>query len=66
VVTDPLPAQTTYDSTFGIKLNGTVTGVTCNADGVAGGTFSSNTVSGTIASLVAADTRTVVFRVTIN
>jgi len=33
---------------------------------VAGGTFSSNTVSGTIASLVAADTRTVVFRVTIN
>jgi uncharacterized repeat protein (TIGR01451 family) len=66
VVSDALPSQTTYDSTFGIKLNGTVTAGNCNADGVAGGTFSSNTVSGTIATVSAADTRTVVFRVTIN
>jgi uncharacterized repeat protein (TIGR01451 family) len=66
VVTDPVPSQTTYDSTFGIKLNGTVTAGSCNADGVAGGSFASNTVSGTIASLSAADTRTLVFRVTIN
>lgn len=66
VVTDALPAQMTYDSTFGIKLNGTVTAGSCNADGVAGGTFSSNTVTGTIASIAAADTRTVVFRATIN
>ena len=66
VVTDLLPTQTTYDSSFGIKLNGTVTGATCNADGVAGGTFSSNAVSGTISSVAAGDTRTVVFRVTVN
>jgi uncharacterized repeat protein (TIGR01451 family) len=65
-ITDPVPAQTTYDSTFGIKLNGTVTAGNCNADGAAGGTFASNTVSGTIASLIAGDTRTLVFRVTIN
>lgn len=66
VVTDPLPSQTTYDSAFGIKVNGTVTSGTCNSDGVAGGSFSANTVTGTISSLSAADTRTVVFRVTIN
>jgi uncharacterized repeat protein (TIGR01451 family) len=66
VVTDPLPAETTYDSGFGIKLNGTVTAGSCNADGSSGGSFSSNTVAGTIASLAAGDARTVVFRVTIN
>lgn len=65
-INDPVPAQTTYDSTFGIKLNGTVTAGACNADGVAGGSFAANTVSGTIGSIVAADTRTLVFRVTIN
>ena len=27
-------------SAFGIKLNGTVTGATCNADGAAGGSYS--------------------------
>jgi uncharacterized repeat protein (TIGR01451 family) len=32
-VTDNLPAETTYDAAFGIKLDGTVTGSTCNADG---------------------------------
>jgi len=65
-LTDVLPTATTYQSSFGILLNGTVTGGTCNADGVAGGTFASGTVSGTLASVVAADTRTLVFRVTIN
>jgi uncharacterized repeat protein (TIGR01451 family) len=65
-LSDPLPAETTYDSTFGIKLNGTVTGSTCNADGSAGGSFASNTVSGTLSSIAASATRTLVFRVTIN
>ena len=65
-LTDVLPTATTYQSSFGILLNGTVTGGTCNADGVAGGSFASGTVSGTLASVVAADTRTLVFRVTIN
>jgi uncharacterized repeat protein (TIGR01451 family) len=65
-LTDVLPTATTYQSSFGILLNGTVTSGACNADGVAGGSFASGTVSGTLASVVAADTRTLVFRVTIN
>ena len=66
VVNDPLPGQTTYDSVFGIKVNGTVTGSTCNADGAIAGSYASGTVSGTIPTLVLSDTRTVLFRVTIN
>jgi uncharacterized repeat protein (TIGR01451 family) len=65
-LSDPLPAQTTYDSGFGIKVNGTVTGSTCNADGSAGGSFASNTVSGTLSNIAAGGTNTMVFRVTIN
>lgn len=67
-LTDILPAATTYQASFGILMNGTVTGPTCNADGVAGGAYNAGTttVSGTLASVVAADTRTLVFRVTIN
>lgn len=65
-LSDPLPAQTTYDSTFGIKLNGTVTGSVCNADGTAGGSFASNTVSGTLSNIAAGGKSTMVFRVTIN
>jgi uncharacterized repeat protein (TIGR01451 family) len=65
-LSDPLPAQTTYLAAFGIKLNGTVTGSTCNADGTAGGSFGSNTVSGTLSNIAAGSTSTMVFRVTIN
>lgn len=65
-VNDPLPAQVTYDSVFGIRLNGTVASGVCQADGTAGGSFASNTVTGTIASLPAGNTRTVVFRAVIN
>ena len=64
-VSDVLPSGITYVGSS-IRLNGTVTGLTCNADGSAGGTFASNTVSGTIASVVAGDTRTLVFRATVN
>lgn len=63
---DLLPTSLTYNSTFGILLNGTVTGSTCNADGTTGGSYASGTVSGTIASLPASDARTLVFRATIN
>lgn len=65
-ITDPLPGQVTYDAAYGIRLNGTVSAGVCQADGVAGGSFASNTVSGTIASLPAGSTRTVVFRAVIN
>jgi uncharacterized repeat protein (TIGR01451 family) len=65
-ISDTLPAQTTYDASFGVKVNGTVTSGTCNADGAVAGSHASGVVSGTIPSVVAGDTRTVLFRVTIN
>lgn len=65
-VTDTLPGQTTYLSSFGIKLNGTVTGSTCNADGAGAGSHASGVVSGTLSDIPAGTTRTVLFRVTVN
>ena len=64
-VTDTLPTQTTYLSSFGVKLNGTVTGATCNADGASGGSFAAGVVSGTLADVAAGESRTLVFRVTV-
>lgn len=64
-VSDILPATLTYVASS-IRLNGTTTGMTCNADGSAGGSFSSGTVSGTITTVAAGDTRTLVFRATVN
>lgn len=66
VISDLLPTQTTYDSTFGVKVNGTVTAGSCNADGAIVGSFAAGTASGTIPTLVLSDTRTMLFRVTIN
>jgi len=65
-VSDTLPATTTYDSSFGILINGTVTAGTCNADGVAGGSQAAGVVSGTLSDIAAGATRTLVFRVTVN
>jgi uncharacterized repeat protein (TIGR01451 family) len=65
-VSDQLPSETTYDSGFGILVNGTVTGSTCNADGSAGGSYASGIVSGTLSNIAAGVTRTLVFRVTVN
>lgn len=65
-VSDTLPLTTTYDTTYGIKLNGTVTGSTCNADGTTGGAFASGTVSGSLSNIAAGVTRTLVFRATVN
>ncbi|HEX2813408.1 MAG TPA: hypothetical protein VHO04_12065 [Sphingopyxis sp.] len=65
VITDPVPGQLTF-VTSSILLNGTVTGGTCNANGVAGGSYTNPNVSGTIATVAAGDTRTLVFRATVN
>jgi uncharacterized repeat protein (TIGR01451 family) len=64
-VTDTLPTQTAYLAGFGVKLNGTVTGATCNGDGAGSGSHAAGVVSGTLADLAAGDTRTLVFRVTV-
>lgn len=64
-ISDPLPSTVTY-VTGSTLLNGTVTSGTCNVDGTAGGAFASGTVSGTLASVAAGETKTLVFQATIN
>ncbi|HEX6377228.1 MAG TPA: hypothetical protein VFZ91_16070 [Allosphingosinicella sp.] len=65
-ISDTLPDETSYDSAFGIKLNGTVSGSACNADGTSGGSYASGIVSGTLNDIAAGVTRTLVFRVAVN
>lgn len=65
-ISDPLPTTVTYNSTYGIFLNGTVASGACVADGSAGGSYASGTVSGTLASVAASETKTLRFRATIN
>ena len=79
VVSDPVPANTTFVS-GSIFAGGTVTGGVCNADGTAeddnsigtdetdpnGGNITANTVSTTVPSVAAGVTTTSRFRVTIN
>lgn len=65
-VADILPSATTYDAGFGIKVNGTLSGAQCNADGTNGGSFAAGTVSATLPSVASGDARSVLFRVTIN
>lgn len=64
-ITDPVPTTMTYAAST-IMLNGTVTSGVCNADGAAGGSYASGTVSGTIASVAAGETKTLRFRAVIN
>ena len=65
-ISDTLPVTTTYEPTFGVKVDGSVTGATCNADGAVAGAHTAGVVSGTIPTVAAGQTRTVLFRVTIN
>ena len=65
-ISDPLPATVTYLASFGILVGGTVSAGVCQANGTAGGSYAGTTVSATLASVAASDTRTVVFRATIN
>lgn len=65
VINDAVPGQLTFNAGT-IRLNGTVTGSTCNADGAVGGSYSAPNVSGTIATIAAGATRTLVFRATVN
>ncbi|HEX8448661.1 MAG TPA: hypothetical protein VF652_03620, partial [Allosphingosinicella sp.] len=64
-ISDEVPAQTTYDPAFGIKLNGTVTAGACNADGVSGGSYINGIVSGSLSDIVAGGASTLVFRVSV-
>ena len=67
-LTDALPAQTTYDAAYGIRVNGTANSGVCDAGtGTSGGSFatSTNTVSGTLSDIAAGASRTLLFRVTV-
>ena len=65
-ITDVLPAQTTFDSTYGVKANGSVAGSTCNEGPAASNAFNNGTVSATITSVAAGEAKNVLFRVTVN
>ncbi|WP_428332168.1 hypothetical protein [Novosphingobium sp.] len=75
-VSDPLPTTVTYLSSFGIVLNGTYTGTTCNTDGTTGtGSNSSfatatsgnsGTANGTLNNVSAGGATTMRIRATIN
>jgi len=65
LINDPVPGQLTFNAGT-ILLNGTVTAGTCNADGAAGGSYAAPNVSGTLATVAAGATRTLVFRATVN
>lgn len=64
-ISDSVPTQLTFTAST-ILLNGTVTSGTCNADGAAAGSYAAPVVSGTIATVAAGATRTLVFRATVN
>ena len=66
-LSDTLPAQTTYLSSYGIRVNGTATAGACDATtGAAGGTFAAGKVSGTLTDVAQGESRTLLFRVTVN
>lgn len=67
-IVDPLATNVTYDSTYGIFVNGTVTSGVCNSDGTSGGAYNSSgkSISGTLNDVAAGATRTLRFRATIN
>lgn len=64
-VSDTLPVQTTFVA-GSLKIDGTKTGSTCDANGVAGGAYSNGVVSGTLSSVAGGASRTLVFQVTVN
>ncbi|WP_114520505.1 DUF11 domain-containing protein [Altererythrobacter sp. ZODW24] len=65
-ISDPVPAETTFNAGT-IRINGTVDGTGyCAADGAAGGTFGSNTVSATLNDLAGGAQSTLVFQATID
>jgi uncharacterized repeat protein (TIGR01451 family) len=61
-ISDTLPSQVTYDSTYGVKVGGT----NCTTAGAGAGSFAGGVVSGTIGNLAIGTTQTVIFRATIN
>lgn len=67
ILTDVVPADLTFDNTFGIRVDGTLDGSgQCLDDGVVGGSFAAGEVTASLSDVAADQTRTVYFRATIN
>ncbi|MDB5715863.1 MAG: hypothetical protein JWO15_3260 [Sphingomonadales bacterium] len=66
VITDTLPGTLAFLTSFGSFINGSVTGGACNADGTAGGSNVSGTVTATLPTVAAGSSKTLYFRATIN
>lgn len=65
-ITDQMAATITYDSSFGVWVNGTVTNGVCNNDGANSGSHDAGKITGTIGDLPAGTERTVRYRATVN
>ncbi|WP_221791946.1 hypothetical protein [Aquisediminimonas sediminicola] len=65
-ITDPLPSQIAYDATYGIFFSGTYSAGVCNSDGIAGGSYATGSVTVTLSGVAANETKTVLYRATIN
>ena len=64
-INDSVPGQLAFVA-GSIRLGGTVTGSTCNADGATGGSYAAPVVSGTIATIAAGAARTLIFQALVN
>jgi hypothetical protein len=65
-LSDPLGALPATYVAGSLRINGSATGGTCNADGNVGGSVSAGTVSATLSDIPAGGTRTTYFDVTVN
>ena len=66
-ISDTVPTEVTYLSSYGIFVDGTVDASNvCNTDGTSGGSFGSGAVTGSLSNIAAGVTRTLRFRATIN
>lgn len=64
-ISDNLPGTTTYEPTYGIKVDGSTTGSVCNEDGTPGGSHNAGLITAPLSDIAAGTTRTVKFRVTV-
>ncbi|MGE5721173.1 MAG: hypothetical protein ACM3YM_01825, partial [Sphingomonadales bacterium] len=67
-VSDVLPTETTYNSSFGILTGGTVSGATCSGGATGSGSYNggTRTVSATVGTVNAGASTAVRFQVTVN
>ncbi len=61
-ISDTLPGEVSYDSSYGVKVGG----ADCNTPGASNGSEAAGVVSGSIASLPAGTTQTLIFRAVID